>query len=260
MRHSRRFDVRAFTLVELLVVIGIIAVLLAILLPAVSRAREQGRQIVCANNERQIAAAIFMYVNDNQGKLPLIISPYPPNQTPFEAICMVSNAWLDYENGVLWPYISPDVGVRQTIFNCPSDPDPKYYVSAIDPAAPTPLRNFSYKLTFELDALSRGAPLLTGSTIHGTAGIYAMPLSMVLHSDHKVLVIEQSSPDGICGTDDVEVHISQTLTSLLASRHSGQANIAFFDGHCELMDPAVFGGQSNTIATPAYEYYVDVLD
>ena len=132
MRHFRRFDVRAFTLVELLVVIGIIAVLLAILLPAVSRAREQGRQIVCANNEKQIAAAIFMYVNDNRGQLPLIIAPYPPNQTPFEAICMVSPAWMDYDKGVLWPYIAPDILTRQAIFNCPSDPDPKVYDLALE--------------------------------------------------------------------------------------------------------------------------------
>ena len=74
-------------------------------------------------------------------------------------------------------------------------------------------------------------------------------------------MIEQYSPAGIGGTEDVEIlGDGLTLISLLASRHSGQANIAFFDGHCELMDPAVFGGHSNTIATPAYKYYVDVLN
>jgi len=54
---------RAFTLVELLVVIGIIAVLLAILLPVMSRVRERGRAIKCANNMRQIYAACILYSN-----------------------------------------------------------------------------------------------------------------------------------------------------------------------------------------------------
>jgi prepilin-type N-terminal cleavage/methylation domain-containing protein len=66
---------RGFTLVELLVVVSIIALLIAMLLPSLKKARDQAKRTVCASRLREVGTAIWSYVADSTGRLPYVISP-----------------------------------------------------------------------------------------------------------------------------------------------------------------------------------------
>jgi len=80
LRPGRIVWKRAFTLIELLVVIAIIAILAAMLLPALAMAKENARRAVCKNNEHQVALAVIMYGDDNH----FFLLPGVDNQNPPE--------------------------------------------------------------------------------------------------------------------------------------------------------------------------------
>jgi prepilin-type N-terminal cleavage/methylation domain-containing protein/prepilin-type processing-associated H-X9-DG protein len=90
--RRRRRD-NGFTLVELLVVIGIIALLIAILLPALSAAREQAKVAQCASNIRQLVSSLTMYASEHKGK-------YPPSglfRDPQQGAGFFQNHWYDVD-------------------------------------------------------------------------------------------------------------------------------------------------------------------
>jgi prepilin-type N-terminal cleavage/methylation domain-containing protein/prepilin-type processing-associated H-X9-DG protein len=233
---------RAFTLVELLVVIAIIAVLIAILLPVLNKAKEAANNVNCMANEKQIMIAYTMYTQDHRGALgmpPLIWENYTPNGSLM--YYMSALGLYRYDVGPLWSYLSPGVNkvlvsgktpprVLEQIMNCPSDTRPGRIVFLGGVAAYD--RNFTYSWN---------------SDLRGTVG----RINQIKGPTHKILLVEELAPnDGYAvmqGDPDDEP----------TWRHTGRGNYGFTDGHIETLDPYDLGYQKKSGALNQHAQVID---
>ena len=269
-KSNRLTSMKAFTLVELLVVIGIIAILISILLPSLSKARNQAMAVKCASNLRQLHQFSMMFAQDNKGRLP---RPPLTGDKPTRVVGGVRSeevcAWTidrggvaNLKFGVLWRYI-PGTDARQKLILCPNDYGEKTQGGGQGESAGDD-RNMSYSFNaYQLhpDDPDRGGP--------STKLMLGLQIGRVEQAAEKIMIYEELAPnDAWClmyGLNQAEQwpkedargddwasgrHAGQRalgLSSAAARQRGtveyvrymeiGRANHAFYDGHVEMLSP-----------------------
>jgi prepilin-type N-terminal cleavage/methylation domain-containing protein/prepilin-type processing-associated H-X9-DG protein len=139
-----------FTLIELLVVVAIIAVLVAMLLPALNRARETAKQVVCLSNQKSFGTALYMYIGENNSIFPYFMYDNTKINGDYDYRTVWYNT-LGVYMGLSMPTESNDKSnYREDIFKCTADPEGRIsanYGAYTDPSTPTSYRApFVYRM------------------------------------------------------------------------------------------------------------------
>jgi prepilin-type N-terminal cleavage/methylation domain-containing protein/prepilin-type processing-associated H-X9-DG protein len=229
LQHDGR-GASAFTLIELLVVIAIIAILAAMLLPALSRAKGAALSTACKNNQRQLSIGMKMYLEDNLNTYPVL----------FEQTLSAKAYWGYWDEKLL-----PSVANNRNVFLCPAlKPTPLW----IKPQTTNPCYGYNAAGTgVYLSSLRLG---LDGGQ-QGVGPVYVKENQVIAPSDMVALA------DGTSGfftladptdddDDDYPFNGPVNLLSGLAARHNQGANAAFCDSHVESARLAVWLRKTDT--------------